>query len=166
MAKHWRQKRGRAGGRQSPIRIARIEGGAYEFVYPRSVRERQLDLEDVRHAKEAGEHELAVDELRWLLEGCSSFIAAHVLLADVARDENRWDLAQAHYGYAFESGLKAIPSGFRGWLPPDRPANRDFFTAGRGLLDCLKRSGDLSRAREVAGRLKTLSSAPGDAGRS
>ncbi len=32
---------------------------------------------------EAGEMDVALDELRWLLSGCGEFIAAHVLLGKV-----------------------------------------------------------------------------------
>ena len=158
MGKGSRRKPGPRGKPRSPIRITRVVGDVYEFVQPRSVRQRQLDLEEAIRAKEAGEPELAVDELRWLLGGCSYFMAAHVMLADLAKEQNRWDLARAHYGYAFELGLMAIPHGFRGRLAPQRPANRDFFAAGEGLIECLKRLGEQGQADEVVARLRDLRS--------
>ncbi len=98
---------------------------------------------------EHGDDELAEETLRWLLDGCSEFIEAHMLLGHVAENEHRLDLARAHYGYAFEIGKRAIPRGFKGNIPSDRPANRPWYRAAAGLLRCLTEQGELKKAEEV-----------------
>jgi len=91
----------------------------------------------------AGEYEIAQDELRWLLDGCSEFIAAHKTLGEIALLEGDVKLARGHFGYAYKIGRKALPAeGLRGTLPYDLPANRDFYEASKGLCACLR---DLAR---------------------
>src|SRR5215475_15318245 len=82
------------------------DGKSWVFVHPPCVRERAEDLEEVQLMIEAGEVDVALDELRWLLSDCSEFIAAHVLLGDVARDMNDLPLARAHYGAGYQLGLQ------------------------------------------------------------
>ena len=105
-----------------------------------------------------GRNDIALDELRWLLSGCSEFIAAHVLLGDLARDTG--DTA-------------AGPRALRRRLPA-RPANASprenaeaaacirsspispFFEAGRGLVWSLEKLGKPQMAEEVVATLCEL----------
>ncbi len=106
---------------------------------------------------EAGEVDVAVDELRWLIERCSALLEAHKLLGEIAWDDGNVPLARAHFGYAYQLGLDALPKeGFSGPLPYARPANRDFFETGKKLALCLERLGKPELAQEVADRLVAL----------
>ena len=79
------------------------------FVHPRCVRDRAEDLEEVRVMIEAGELEIAVDELRWLLSGCAEFIAAHVLLGELAvAMHDDLPLARGHFGAGYQLGLQTL----------------------------------------------------------
>jgi hypothetical protein len=65
-------------------------------------------------------------------------------------------LARGHFEYAFELGHRAISQPFYGSLPPERPANRPFYDAIRGLLECLEALGrrhDAQRLRNLRDRL-------------
>src|SRR5438045_6408430 len=84
------------------------DGQSWVFVHPRCVRDRAEDLQEVQLMIDAGETDVALDELRWLLSGCSEFIAAHVLLGDLARDHPDLPLARAHYGAGYQLGLQAL----------------------------------------------------------
>ena len=89
---------------------------------------------------DAGETDIALDEFRWLLSGCSEFIAAHVLLGDLARDANDMPLARGHYGAGYQLGLQTLR---RAKMPKpllySQPANQSFFEAGRGLVWALEK---------------------------
>ena len=61
----------------------RRTGDGWVLVHPRCARDRADDLEEVREMVEAGELDVAIDELRWLVGGCSEFIEAHALLGRV-----------------------------------------------------------------------------------
>lgn len=138
--------------RSSPpnrVRLVKRSDGTWEFQHPRCVRERVEDIHEVREMLEHEEYDLAEETLRWLLEGCSDFIEAHMLLGRIAESEGRLDLARAHYGYAFEIGRRAMPRGFKGPLPSNRPANRPWYEAAAGLLRCLTQQGELKKAEEV-----------------
>lgn len=104
---------------------------------------------------DGGEPEIAIDELRWLLQECSDFIAAHRLLGELALSEDQdLELARGHFGYAYQLGLTALR---RQDLPTpvayQRPANQAFFEAGKGLAHCLAQLDKPAMAREV---LETL----------
>lgn len=148
------------------------DGDAWEFVPPRCAQERQEDLEEVAQMLTAGEQEVALDELRWLLEDCRDFLAAHRLLGELHLTNDDLPLARAHFGYAYQIGLDAIartvcPAAPRvsaaqadailalpGPLPYERPANQPFFEAAKGLVWCL---GELKLAdRAVAVCRQTL----------
>lgn len=86
---------------------------------------------------DAGEVEIAVEELRWLLSGCADFIQAHLLLGEIALAENRLRLARAHFGRAFELGYSALPEPLDGPVPYKLPANQPFLQAAKGLAWCL-----------------------------
>lgn len=105
----------------------------------------------------AGEFEIAQDELRWLLDGCSEFLAAHKLLGEMALLEGDFKLARGHFGYAYKIGRKALPKeGLRGTLPYDLPANHDFYEASKGLCACLRELGRHELALETIADLLKL----------
>lgn len=127
------------------------------FVHPRCVRDRSEDLEEVQAMVEAGETDIALDELRWLLSGCSEFIAAHVVLGELARSANDLPLARGHYGAGYQLGLQTLR---RAKMPRpllySQPANRPFFEAGRGLAWSLEKLGQPQMAEEVVTTLVGL----------
>jgi hypothetical protein len=119
-------------------------------VHPRCAIEREADLREAEAMVAAGEHEIARDELRWLLEGCSDNIRAHELLGELALDEENIPLARGHFGYAYQLGTKAIrAAGSPRPFPFEHAANQAFFSAGKGLVHCLLK---LDK-RDVAGEV-------------
>ena len=101
----------------------------------------------------AGEIDVAQDELRWLLEGCRAFIEAHKLLGEIAMADGDLPLARGHFGRAYELGLEALPPDRPRRLPYDRPANRAFLEAAKGLAWCLEQLSEKEAARQVIDRL-------------
>jgi hypothetical protein len=107
-------------------------------------------VEEVQKMVEAGEVDVAIDELRWLLSGCSDFVDAHRLLGELALSENDLPLARAHFGYAYSLGEKALKqAGTSGPLPYRIAANHAFHEAGKGLVSCLKKLGKMEMARSA-----------------
>ncbi len=114
------------------------------------------------------ELEVAVDELRWLLNGCSEFIEAHQLLGELAlAADNDVPLARGHFGTAYQLGIQALRRAGRGTrrgtsrseaklLPYAHLANRSLFEAGRGLMTCLHRLEKPTMAQEVVDQLIAL----------
>ena len=102
-----------------------------------------------------GETRIAIDELRWLVDGCRDMIQAHCLLGRLAVEVDRdLLLARGHFGFGYELGMRAlkrkklpIP------VPADHPANRPWFDAGRGLAWCLHELDKSSMALEVLEQL-------------
>jgi len=133
------------------------DGRSWVFAHPRCVRDRAEDLEEVCEMIGAGETDIALDELRWLLSGCSEFIAAHVLLGELARKSNDVPLARGHYGAGYQLGLQTLR---RAKMPKpllySQPANQAFFEAGRGLIDSLEKLGKQQMADEVRQTLLEL----------
>ncbi len=83
---------------------------------------------------DAGEIDVARDECRWLLEGCSDCIEAHRLLGEMALEENDLPLARGHFGYAFRVGSQALAeAGNPAPLPYRLAANQAFFESGKAL---------------------------------
>lgn len=145
--------------RRSPsgIRVRRARENGYELVFPPGVRERADDMEEIHSMLAAGEIEIAVDELRWLLDGCRELLEAHALLGQIAFRESDLDLARAHFGYAFQLGIDALPrGGLDGPLPHGHPANRAFHEAGKGLVETLLKLGEMKTAQHIAGQLFAL----------
>jgi hypothetical protein len=127
---------------------------AWELVHPRCALERREDLEEVEAMLAAGETEIAVDELRWLLDGCGDFVAAHRLLGEQALADGDVRLARGHFGYAYEIGLSAMPErGLDGPLPYRLPANRAFLESAKGLAWCLGQLGKRRLGRRVIEQL-------------
>jgi hypothetical protein len=156
-----RPNKRRAGKRPSPsagsssVRVRKLpDGSAWELVHPRCARDRAEDLEEVRKMLDAGELDVARDECRWLLQGCSDCLEAHRLLGEIALEERDLPLARGHFGYAFRLGAKALEqAGTRGPLPYRLAANQAFHESGKGLIHCLKQLGKPEMAAEVAATL-------------
>jgi hypothetical protein len=127
------------------------------LVHPRCARDRAEDLDEVRLMIASGETEIARDELRWLLADCSEFIAAHVLLGELASAEGDLPLARGHFGAGYQLGLQTLR---RAEMPKPllyaQPANRSFFDAARGLLKCLKKLNQPQMADEILATLLEL----------
>jgi len=99
---------------------------------------------------EAGETEVARDECRWLLQGCSDCLEAHRMLGEIALAEDDLSLARGHFGYAFRLGAKALEeAGGRGPLPYRLAANQGFLASGKALAWCLKQLDKRAMAAEV-----------------
>ena len=99
---------------------------------------------------DAGEFEVAVDELRWLLEGCPDFIEAHHQLGQLALAKDDFTLARGHLGHAYRSGLAALPDDGKPLpLPYERSSNQAFLESGKGLAWCLHKLSKPSMALEV-----------------
>jgi hypothetical protein len=153
-----RKKKPSRRGPSSGIQVRRAaDGKSYEFLYPSSVRERSEDMEEVRAMLAAGEADIAIDELRWLLGGCHELLEAHQLLGALAAEDGDRELARAHFGYAFQLGLDALPKrGLDHPLPHANPANTAFHEAGAGLIRVLLGVGESNQAKEVAMQLLAL----------
>jgi hypothetical protein len=123
-------------------------------VHPRCALEREEDLREVRAMIEAGELDVARDELRWLLQGCSECLDAHRMLGEIALTENDLTLARGHFGYAYRMGITALDrAAVVGPLPYALPANQAFFESAKGLTWCLLRLGKRELAVEVVERV-------------
>ena len=144
--------------RRTALRVRRRPGEkAWELVHPRCALERGDDLEEVQQMLNAGETEIALDELRWLLNGCSDFVAAHRLLGELALADGDLRLARGHFGYAYEIALSAFtPRGLDGPLPYRLASNRAFFEAVKGLAWCLHELDKTKLARRVIDQLLEL----------
>ena len=123
---------------------------AWELVHPRCARDREEDLDEVRKMLDAGEAEVAMDECRWLLSGCSDCIEAHRILGEIALGLSDLPLARGHFGYAFRLGEKALeqarnPAPLPHWIP----ANQSFLESAKGLAWCLKQLDKREMAAEV-----------------
>jgi len=146
-----RKKRSHSG-----VGVRRLSSGrGWVLVHPRCVRDRSEDLDEVHAMIAAGEADIAIDELRWLLDGCSEMIAAHFLLGKLAVEADKdLPLARGHFGFGYELGLKALRrKKMPAPLPAEHPANVPFFDAGRGLAWCLHELGKAPMAREVLEQL-------------
>lgn len=143
--------------RRGGLGLARLGGNDFELVHPRCVREMELDYEDGIELWKAGDVEAARDALRYALQGCGDNLWVHVALGRIALEGfNDPSLARGHYGYAFELAQRALPPGFSGRLPRQRPANRPLFDAIEGLAACyeaLGQAGESGPLRALAARL-------------
>lgn len=129
----------------------------FELVHPGCAQERAEDIEDVQQMLDSGELEIARDELRWLLEGCSDFIAAHRLLGEVALELGDLSLARGHFGYAFQIGDAALTYTSPAALAPYRYAgNQAFLESAKGLAWSLKGLNKPEDARQILERLLAL----------
>lgn len=151
--------RSRQRGRGS-ITIVRRDlptGSAWELLQPRCARQRREDVEEVEAMVEAGETEIARDELVWLLAECPDFLDAHVQLGLIALEEDDPRLARGHFGRAYELCLRAVEAaGATGSVPYALPGNQPFHQAAKGLVHCLVETGRPRTAAEVARRMLAL----------
>ena len=134
------------------VSVERARGGqGWVLVHPRDVLECAEDVDEVREMIAAGESEVAIDELRWLVETCPEMIEAHYLLGKLAVEATGdVPLGRAHFGFGFQLGQRAIERAGRPVpLPALHPANRPFFDAGRGLAWRLAELGKRDMALEV-----------------
>jgi hypothetical protein len=132
--------------------VREAQGGAgWELLHPRCALDRREDLDEVRTMIDAGEVDIAIDELRWLLDGCSDCIEAHGMLGELALSADQDpQLARGHFGYAYQLGLTALRRANMPTPVPYRvPANQAFFEAGKGLAYCLTQLEKPEMAREV-----------------
>jgi hypothetical protein len=133
------------------------DGRSWVFVHPRCARDRSEDLEEVLLMIESDEMDCALDELRWLLSGCNEFIAAHVLLGELARLAGDLPLAHGHYGAGYQLGLQTLR---RAKMPKpvlySQLANQPFFEAGQGLTWTLEKLGKPQMAEEIVATLVEL----------
>lgn len=142
------------GGRESrpgpgPIGLTRVQGrlDQFELVHPPCVEESELDYEEGLELWKAGDPEEARDALRYALQACHDNLWVHVALGRLALEEfHDPELARGHFGYAVELAKRAIPPGFSGLLPRDRPANQPFFQAVAGLAQCFRALGMAAEA--------------------
>ena len=152
-----KRKQGKPTARpKGSIGVRRVAGqDAWQLVHPRCAEERKEDIEEVHAMIEGGEADIAIDEIRWLLSGCSDFIDAHGLLGMLALGEDDdLELARGHFGYAYQLGLTAHRrAGLPAPLPYRIEANQAFFEAGKGLAHCLSKLGRPKMAREVLDHL-------------
>ena len=116
------------------------------------------DLDEVRAMIDAGETDIAIDELRWLVGNCSEMIEAHFLLGKLAAEmDGDISLARAHFGFGYQLGIKALRrANLPKPVPALHPANRMFYDAGRGLAWCLYHLNKSKMALEVLEQLLEL----------
>jgi hypothetical protein len=127
----------------------------WEIVQPRCARRRRDDIAEVEAMVEAGECEIARDELVWLLSECPDFLEAHVHLGLIALEEDDPKLARGHFGRAYELCLKALEAaGSPVPLPYALSGNRPFFEAAKGLVHCLLDTGRRPMAESVCKRIQ------------
>ena len=151
----------RSARRPSPNKLSvqrAASGNGWVLSHPRAVRDCAEDLEEVRTIIDAGEVEIAIDELRWLLGTCPDIIEAHFLLGKLAVEvDNDLALGRGHFGTGYQLGLQAWRrAGKPAPLPALHPANCHFFDAGRGLAWCLHALDKSDMAREVLEQLLKL----------
>jgi hypothetical protein len=112
--------------------------------------EREDDLQEAQQMIDAGELEIAVDELRYLLADCGSLIQAHRLLGEVALEQRDLPLARGHFGYAYELGRGALPpAGLTGPLPYRFRENQGLLESAKGLAWSLHELGKPKLALKV-----------------
>lgn len=132
-------------------------GKAWELVHPRCARRRREDIEEVEAMVEAGEIEIARDELVWLLSECPDHLDAHVQLGLIALEDGDPKLARGHFGRAYELVFKALEAaGSPQPLPFSLAGNRPFHEAAKGLVHCLLETGRQPMARDVCRRIAPL----------
>ena len=106
---------------------------------------------------DAGETEIAREELVWLLSECPDFLDAHLHLGLLALEEDDPKLARGHFGRVYELGLKALEAaGNPAPLPCALEANEPFWQAVKGLVHCLVATGKIGLAKDVVARATAL----------
>ena len=142
-----------ARGRRTDLQVVSVGGGAWKLRYPPCVAERADDIAEVESMIEVGELDAAVDELRWLLEGCSDLLAAHQLLGTVALEEGDFALGRGHFGIVYDLVRESLPHNFSGTLPYSIEENQVIHESGRGLAHCLRKLEQNDLARSIVEQL-------------
>ena len=153
MANRSSKRSNRTKPKEVGLKVRALSNGiGWVFVPPRAATERLEDLAEVRAMIEADELEIATEELRWLLSGCSEMLEAHVMLAQIAAEsENDVQLARAHFGFAFQLGEKAIMQAqCPGPLLGSAEENAPWYEAARGLAWCFEKQGRSTDADQIA----------------
>lgn len=145
---------------RSALRLAR-KGQAnppvWELLHPRCARDRAEDLAEVRAMLDAGEFDIARDELRWLLDGCTDCAEAHHLLGEIALAEGDFPLARGHFGYVHRICTAAFPGEkLAGTLPYAFAGNRLFYESGKALASCLRELNLTAQALQLLDELRRL----------
>lgn len=108
---------------------------------------------------EAGELEIARDEIVWLLSECPDFLEGHVHLGAIALEDGDKKLARGHFGRAYELCLRAIEAAGNPSpkpLPHALSGNQPFYEAAKGLVHCLLETGRKKVAIDVCQRIGPL----------
>ncbi len=144
--------------RKTGLSIRQVAEGSWELVHPPCVEERSDDYHEAMEVWKAGEEvEEARDMLRYALEGCPDNVWIHVALGQMALEVDRnVELAQGHFGYAFELVRAALPQPFRGRLSGEVRANAPFYQALDGLIACARQKGDQGQVQELQNLQKTF----------
>lgn len=144
-------------GEGEAIALATTAAPHWEFVHPRCARRRREDLEEVEQMLDAGETDVAREELVWLLSECPDFMEAHLRLGLIALEEDDPRLARGHFGRAVELGFRALEAADNPRpLPAALPGNEPFFSAAKGLVHALVESGRRPLALDTARRVASL----------
>jgi dTMP kinase len=105
-------------------------GPQWEFVQSRCARRRLEDIAEVVARVEAGEIEIARDELVWLLSECPDFLEGHVQLGLIALEEDDPKLARGHFGRAYELCCRVLDAANSPRpLPYSLAGNKPFYEA-------------------------------------
>ena len=160
----------RAGGRegaQGRLWLRRVNGMDFEMVHPREAEEVMPDYEEGMDLWREGDPEAALEALRFALEGCRYSLWVHCGLGRIALEEAKdARLAQGHFGYALELAERAIPPGFRGRLPRDRPANEPAYQAIEGLAAAMDALGADAKAADLRSTARRWENGPPGAAKS
>jgi hypothetical protein len=151
-----RPSRKPAGPSRNSVSFERSRSGqGWTLTHPACVREGAEDLDEVREMIASGEHDVAIDELRWLIETCTDWIEAHYLLGKLAVEaQGDASLGRAHFGFGYQLGERALRrAGNPTPVPAMHPANRPWYDAGRGLAWCLNELDKRDMALEVVDNL-------------
>ena len=151
-----RPTRRAAGSSRNSVSVERSRSGqGWTLTHSADVREGAEDLDEVREMIAAGEQDVAIDELRWLIENCTDWIEAHYLLGKLAVEtQGDVPLGRAHFGFGYQLGERALRRADNPTpVPAMHPANRPWFDAGRGLAWCLAELGKRDMALEVVENL-------------
>jgi hypothetical protein len=139
-----------------------LENGDFELSHPRAVDELEPDYEEGMALWKEGDPESARDALRYVLSACQNNLWVHVALGKLALEAFRDPaLARGHFGYALELGQRALPRGFSGRLPRERPNNRPLYEAIDGLLQCLEAVGRIEACPSLRALAERLSRGAG-----
>lgn len=111
-------------------------------------------MEEVDAMLAAGEPDVARDELRFLLQDCPEFLAAHQKLGEIALEAGDWKLARGHFGYVYDRVRKVLAvQAHAASLPYLVADNHTAHESGKGLAWCLHELGETKLALEVVRQL-------------